>query len=686
MDEMILWIVIPQIPNVTEEKDIARLENSIRLQQTLGLQVKTLTVNGENEAQCFNRGIQMAKEGYIWFVYPWMTLKEQICHGLLSQMDGAGADLLIMSYELLSWNVAHKMCRQQVLWEDREFAGMLPGEAETPFYNVLWNKIFSLTALRKGKLQFDENKTNTYGTAFVLEYLRLCKKILQLETIGCQYIELPQKESGLAVRMSEKTNLYRLLCDYELSCNPTVDKRLLDRYYLDYIVYELSRCKKAEEKKAIYAQLKQYKEKLQGSRMASYLYVGQGRLRTGLSPKKVINFLKEQKKERADSAKEQKEKKTALLAEKKQEQDYRQKVSGAIKDILLYCESATMFSHIWDYYECVKHCENLRFFVYYADGKESFVKDEVSVIAKKEELAETFFHLVVCADAGVPFSQIHEKTKLLYINHGLHMISYDGGKSLYAYAKGRGVSEEGKPYFDGMLEPNRKYAEELVKQNPLLAGRIVHTGYKKADAILHSLDKKEEMRMKLGIRENEKLVAVFGSWGADSLFHSLGEDFLRQAEGLFSEGYRFLLSIHPKEYERYDENITPMGAMIDAMKERGFLVRNPKEDSVPYMVASDIVICDFTTLCEEAMIAGKPVILSEFSKERVWEKSTIAGYLEEGPVLHREEPLKDALEAVCGNEEVCKLTARYAADIMPNSAGYRKQVEQTTKQLLKLPF
>lgn len=61
-------------------------------------------------------------------------------------------------------------------------------------------------------------------------------------------------------------------------------------------------------------------------------------------------------------------------------------------------------------------------------------------------------------------------------------------------------------------------------------------------------------------------------------------------EELRQKGYEFIFSIHPKEYQRYDEQIEPLGEKVEACRKRGMLVRSPQQDWLPYMMASDVVL------------------------------------------------------------------------------------------------
>jgi CDP-glycerol glycerophosphotransferase (TagB/SpsB family) len=231
-----------------------------------------------------------------------------------------------------------------------------------------------------------------------------------------------------------------------------------------------------------------------------------------------------------------------------------------------------------------------------------------------------------------------------------------------------------------MIEPNKRYAEEMARSYP--SDTIVHSGYKNAEGLIKESGNKSLYRQQLGISEDEKLIAVFGTWGPDSLFHRVGNSLITGAEQLMKDGYRFILSIHPKEYSRYDQTTEPLGDYIESLSSKGFIIRNPKESSVRYMAAADVVICDYSTLCEEAMIAGKPVILSDFPMERVWKESIIAKYQKRGLVFGNESNLRELIDLALSDTELMKYSSELVRDLMPPKQGYAGAICEVTKNLL----
>jgi hypothetical protein len=370
------------------------------------------------------------------------------------------------------------------------------------------------------------------------------------------------------------------------------------------------------------------------------------------------------------------EKEAALGARLQRKRRFRRsvyKLFSKRKRILLWCESITMKSHILDYYCCIKDMDGVDIYIYYPGNWDNTVLPGLKAVRSERKARYTPWDLVVCADAVPPFSFTKEDTRILYINHGLHMISYDGGETLYAYAESRGR-------FTAMLEPNKSYA--AIMENALKDVRVVHTGYKNAENILKAKDNAKQARERLGIPEHAVVVAVFGTWGKDSLFHRVGEALVARAKELMSGKYAFILSIHPKEYTVYDETVEPLGKYVDSLAKDGFIIRDPKEPSVDYMIAADVVICDYSSLCEEAMLAGKPVIMSDFPDTRVWKDSIIRKYKEKGPVFSRDSSLEELLEQAVNDKKMTEYASELTKDLLPPEGGYAYAVRKITEELL----
>ena len=322
------------------------------------------------------------------------------------------------------------------------------------------------------------------------------------------------------------------------------------------------------------------------------------------------------------------------------------------KRILLYVNNNAMVSHIQRYAEPLLKDPAYAFFLYAPeltarDDPENeflqFVKQ--SRIAWVKHPGRYAWDLIVCADMRTPASFTRRMVPILYVNHGLHIISMDGGETLYCYGEyARG--EDGAPKFTVMCEPNALIVEKMQQADPEMARAIRHTGYKFQGELEAALGRREECRQSLGVAPDTCLVGLFGTWRKESLFHALGEGIFDACHALRGEGYQFLFSIHPNEYSPYEGCAAPMGPLVEAQRERGMLVRNPGEDFASYMAACDIEISDFSSMAESAILFGRKLIFSPYPAGKVWKHSLTAKAKGLLPTLENPEGLSPLLDAV----------------------------------------
>ena len=321
--------------------------------------------------------------------------------------------------------------------------------------------------------------------------------------------------------------------------------------------------------------------------------------------------------------------------------------------ILLYANNPAMEAHIQRYAEPLLSDPSYQFYLcdpnFPAENDPKHVFQQFifqNRIPRVMHPGRYAWDLIVCADMRTPASFTRHMTPLLYVNHGLHLISMDNGETLYGYG-GYAWGEDGKPKFTAMCEPNALIAEEMQKTCPKMGAVIHHVGYKFWADVEAAQSRREVFRRELGVSSDTCLVGLFGSWRENSLFHALGMPIFDACASLRDEGFQFLFSIHPNEYSRYDEHLEPMGEAVEAQQERGMLVRNPKEDFAPYMAACDIIISDFSSMAESAMLFEKKLAFSPYPDGMVWKHSLTAKAREVLPTLHNADELQGLLHALC---------------------------------------
>lgn len=358
------------------------------------------------------------------------------------------------------------------------------------------------------------------------------------------------------------------------------------------------------------------------------------------------------------------------------------------KHILLYVNNNAMTSHIQRYVQPLLGEPSYRFFLcdpLFPQQDDPENEFQQFILANRIPLCphpgRHAFDLIVCADLRTPASFTKKMTPLLYVNHGLHILSMDGGETLYCYGEyARG--EDGAPKFSRMLESNALIMEAMKEADPRMAAVMVHTGFKFAAQTEAALKRRRDYRRLLGVGPDTCLVGLFGSWRENSLFHTLGEGIFDACHGLREMGYQFLFSIHPNEYAPYDPALQPMGKLVEAQRQRGMLVRSPKEDFLPYLAACDIVISDFSSLAESAILAGRKLIFSPYPDGLVWKRSLTAQARRILPTLESPDGLRFLLDTVA-KAPVDPFIAQAKDQLVRED--HDPIVARVTRELLRLP-
>lgn len=360
------------------------------------------------------------------------------------------------------------------------------------------------------------------------------------------------------------------------------------------------------------------------------------------------------------------------------------------KAILLYCNSPIMEEHLLNFLEQIEGCEEYVCFLRFGDPYASegrarkentrFRDKKIEVIGSAWQLYLKKWDLIVCADLAYPFWFKRGTIPVMYVGHGAGGVSYDNGEHTYDYSE-MSLDENGRPMFDVMLEPNKKTAE-FMRQDPVYGETIRSGGYKFAYELKEASEKKEEYRRQLEISEDKKVVSIWGSWNRESLFHTLGPKLFEECERLKEDGYAFIYSIHPNEYWQYDEKIRPMGELVEKQRETGSLVRSPKEDWLPYMMASDVVVVDYSSMFSLAVLAGKKIVLSNFPDGKVWKRSMYYEIKHIFPVISRVDELGAALREVEENDRYEKEIRRFQEQLYVSREDYRKFVRGVVSELV----
>lgn len=286
-------------------------------------------------------------------------------------------------------------------------------------------------------------------------------------------------------------------------------------------------------------------------------------------------------------------------------------------DVLIYSHYDTMDPHVLKFYNSIKN-ENLNIkIVFFKVNKVDKKKYEIYGLDKNKIIMNLTSYLFlepkvfVIADL-CPIDYQAFNSKFIYVNHGSATLAWGNEKLAYSY-------QFAPKYYDVYFE-NNKYVVDNFDADENLKNKIVFSGNKFNDDYKLMESKRDEIREKFNIAKNQKVIFVCGSWNKDSLFHVIGEDGLKKIQELSqNKKYKFILSIHPKEYIVYNKDIKPLGKEIDKMECENILVRKSSEDFIPYMIASDLVISDFTSMGDNAVMLGKPICYLKFNMDNIFE-------------------------------------------------------------------
>ena len=210
---------------------------------------------------------------------------------------------------------------------------------------------------------------------------------------------------------------------------------------------------------------------------------------------------------------------------------------------------------------------------------------------------------------------------------------------------------------------------------------VVYAGTKYSDKYKELTINYEKFRELLGIKSKQKAIFLVGSWQKKSLFHKLGKPLFEKLKELAkNKDYKFIVSIHPNEYKVYDPNIEPLGKYVDELENHEIIVRKPGTDMMPFLIASDLVIADFSSMGDNAVLAGKPLCYTPFSTDDLFFLSIANRLMNKIPTINTADELDQIISKPYSK------TAMKEINIIKNDLltpiGYYKQVCKTETQKL----
>lgn len=323
--------------------------------------------------------------------------------------------------------------------------------------------------------------------------------------------------------------------------------------------------------------------------------------------------------------------------------------SGAERKILLRCGSLVMAKHLQDFCELFQADTRLRFYVSHLAKPENRACDGQGTHGKLDALPEIGplavharnWDLIVLADHDPILLCELRKTPALYIGHGSHNKSRPGVLGTHAYGAWA-FDKEGCCLYRRMLAADHATRELAIRQNRTLSDVVVVVGSIANDRLLTQVGRRDEIRRSLGFHTDDVVVFVLSTWREECLFRTVGDAFLEESRKLLNE-FKFILTIHPREFLPKPPGQRVWGEHLRTQRQYGYIVREPSEDWVPYMVACDVILTDHTCLAEYGVLLGKPIIRVPVSNDFIWEGSVTWDIGQFAPLLTDMCHLREAL-------------------------------------------
>ena len=317
-------------------------------------------------------------------------------------------------------------------------------------------------------------------------------------------------------------------------------------------------------------------------------------------------------------------------------------------DILIYSHFDTMDPHVLAFYNAIKdekYKVKLVFFKYNKIDKQKYLKynlNKKDVILSKIKYLMSNPKIFVVADLSPNYEKAFA-SKYIYVNHGSNTLAWGTRDIPYAY-------QYCKKYFDVYFETNKLVVEKFCA-NKNLIGKLVYSGNKFSDSYKTEEKNRDQLRKKYDIKKNQRVIFFTSSWNRNSLFQVLGKSGLEYIKTLANNlKYKIIVSVHPREYTKYDPNIEPIGPEIDNLEQYGVIVRKPTEDFIPFLIMSDLVVTDFTSMGDHAIMLGKDICYSNFDYCNIYEYACSQQLKGKVPVFSNFEELQEIINSIYPQE------------------------------------
>ena len=349
-----------------------------------------------------------------------------------------------------------------------------------------------------------------------------------------------------------------------------------------------------------------------------------------------------------------------------------------------------MAEYLADVWQLLKDDKNIRFYLLESSrwkegrpGTQEYIRKTLPVpLIRSRWIARMHWDLMIIADHARASLVDKKRCPTLFVPHGIEsgLNLMNGQYTFSDFA----LDKKGDCRYTRMFAAsytNRNIAAEI---NNVFDDVTVVVGNLHDDKMLALAEQRDAIRSQMGFTSDDNVVLVLGAWGPQSLYNRMGDVILSQSRDLMGE-FRFILNVHPHEYRPKPSGERVWGEYLRTQKKNGFIIREPDEDWIPYMVACDVILTDYTSLALHGTLLKRPVVYVPLPESLKNPESLVWRLYELSPVINDDaSDLGDRLRQSLNDYPFGKLE-ELASQINSYPGQSRPRVLKELYSLLKLP-
>ena len=352
------------------------------------------------------------------------------------------------------------------------------------------------------------------------------------------------------------------------------------------------------------------------------------------------------------------------------------------KQILLRCNSRLMATHLRKFKDNFDDDDRIK---WYATYNPEPTTDMESILGVHKIEPNCIFaadwDLFVSADHVLSSWQPDKGSPpLLMTGHGGQGKTFGGGQP-YGFRRSSILDITGKSKYACIFETRESDRLAVIKLVPELKNIVKTVGSWQYDEIQEKAKNRAGYRKGFGFNGKDRVIFVISSWGKDCLLNQMGGPLIEECIDL-SGKYKFIFSVHPNEYKDCGDGQRVWGNELQKLRKYGILVREPEEDIAPYLVASDVVICDHSSVSQQAGLLEKRMIFPPIKPCLIWSESVTRKLIDISPTMNRPEDLDELLRFPPQRGAVDR--HEIAKQINPTPGEYATRARKEVYRLLKL--